>query len=219
MEQINANNENQTVVTEDEVSSNKEFMHEHQLKWYIVQTYTGYENKVAADILATAKSRGLDDEIVATSVPLENEFGADSSSGKSSADGKGKKISKSKAAAKTVKKFPGYTMVKMCMAHDATWALVHNITGVMNFVGVGNTPVPLSDEEVDRMGINDPEVRSNIVIDFKPGDAVQVTNASFAGFKGKVLSVDFDKLEVTVEIDMFSRPAQLVVSYRDIVRI
>ena len=196
--------------------------HEHDLRWYIVQTYTGYENKVAADIMAVAKSRGLEDEIVATSVPVSPEAAAKEAKGKKSeskdGDSKAKKASL-KSAARMAKKFPGYTMVKMCMAHDATWALVHNITGVINFLGVGNTPVPLSDEEVDRMGINDPEVRRNINIDFEPGDYVQITAESFTGFKGKVVSVDEDTLEVKVEIDMFGKPTQLTISYRDIVKI
>ena len=155
-----------------------------EIRWYVVHTYSGYENKVKADIERVAHQKGFDDLIVDVSIPVETVTEVK--------DGK-KKIHQRKI-------YPGYVMVKMHI-NDETWYLVRNTRGVTGFVGTGNVPVPLTDEEVVKMNIE----QLPIEIDIEVGDVVEVLTGAFGGMSGKVTEVDAANNEVTVEIHMFGK--------------
>ncbi|MBR4798954.1 MAG: transcription termination/antitermination protein NusG, partial [Clostridia bacterium] len=123
--------------------------------WYVIHTYTGYENKVAANIEKIVENRGLEKLILAVNIPVE------------------KVIEKSDKGDKEIERklFPSYVLVKMVM-NDETWHIIRNTTGVTGFVGPGSRPVPLTEEEVERMGV---EVRT-IEIQFAVGDSVRIVD-------------------------------------------
>ena len=132
---------------------NEEYTEE--ARWYVVHTYSGYENKVKANLEKMVENRNLQDQIIEVVVPMEEQIEIK--------DGKRKTTLK--------KVFPGYVLVKMYM-NDDSWYVVRNIRGVTGFVGPGAKPIPLSDEEIVNMGIEQLEV----VVDFEVGDTVKVTN-------------------------------------------
>ena len=121
-------------------------------KWYVVHTYSGYENKVKADIEKTIENRKLQDQILEVSVPVEESI----------------EVKNGVQKAVTRKLFPGYVLLNMIM-NDATWYVVRNTRGVTGFVGPGSKPVPLSDDEMKYLGIN----KETIVIDAEVGDMVE----------------------------------------------
>lgn len=157
---------------------------EPEINWYVVHTYSGYENKVKADIERVAQQKGLSDLIVDISIPVETVTEVK--------DGK-KKVHQRKI-------YPGYVMVKMHI-NDETWYLVRNTRGVTGFVGTGNVPVPLTNEEVVKMNIE----QLPIEIDIEVGDTVEVLTGAFGGMSGKVTAVDAPNNEVTVELHMFGK--------------
>ena len=128
-------------------------------KWYVVHTYSGYENKVKADIEKTIENRKLQDQILEVSVPVEESI----------------EVKNGVQKAVTRKLFPGYVLLNMIM-NDATWYVVRNTRGVTGFVGPGSKPVPLSDDEMKYLGIN----KETIVIDAEVGDMVEVTAGAWA---------------------------------------
>ena len=134
-------------------------------KWYVVHTYSGYENKVAGSIENAVENRKLHDLITEVSVPTEmvTEF----------KDNKKKEVER--------KVFPGYVLVKMIM-NDESWYVVRNIRGVTGFVGPGSKPVPLTDEEVQRLGVE----KNEIVVNFAVGDSVNIIDGYLSGFIGRV---------------------------------
>ena len=129
-------------------------------KWYVVHTYSGYENKVKADIEKTIENRKLQDQILEVSVPVEESI----------------EVKNGVQKAVTRKLFPGYVLLNMIM-NDATWYVVRNTRGVTGFVGPGSKPVPLSDDEMKYLGIN----KETIVIDAEVGDMVEVTAGAWEG--------------------------------------
>ena len=151
-----------------------------EIRWYVVHTFTGYENKVKGLLEKIIENRQLQDEIVEVTIPVEIRE-----------DGE-----------KTVeaKLMPGYVLVKMLM-NDANWHVVRNITGVTGFVGPGSKPVPLSDEEVARMGIEVTVVN----LDYEIGDPVKIIDGPLANYTGVVQSISDDKKSVTVLASMFGR--------------
>ena len=134
-------------------------------RWYVVHTSSGYENKVATNIEKIVENRGLHDLILAVNVPVE------------------KVIETTEKGEKEIERklFPSYVLVKMVM-NDETWHIIRNTTGVTGFVGPGSRPVPLTDEEVERMGV---EIRT-IEIKFAVGDSVLITDGPLSGFIGVV---------------------------------
>lgn len=154
------------------------------LHWYVVHTYSGYENKVKEDIENTARQMNLQDYIVEVKYPTEEveEF----------KDGKRRTISR--------KVYPGYVMVKM-FVNNETWYVVRNTRGVTGFVGSGNDPIPLTDEEVVAMGVE----RVPIEIDLEIGENVRVTSGPFENFIGTVESIDTDTQKVTLVVNMFGK--------------
>ena len=151
-----------------------------EIHWYVVHTYTGYENKVKASLEKLVENRNLSDVIVDIQIPVEKKVDGD------------KEIES--------KVFPSYVLVKMLM-NDANWHVVRNITGVTGFVGPGSKPVPLTDEEVARIGV---EVRV-ITLAYSVGDSIKIIAGPLTGFVGTVQAISDDKKKVTVLASMFGR--------------
>ena len=156
--------------------------------WYVVHTYSGYENKVATNIEKIVENRGLQDLILAVNVPVEKVI--------ETTDKGEKEIER--------KLFPSYVLVKMVM-NDETWHIIRNTTGVTGFVGPGSRPVPLTDEEVERMGV---EVRT-IEIKFAVGDSVKIIDGPLAGFIGLVDEISDDLKTVKVTASLFGRETKV----------
>ena len=159
--------------------------------WYVVHTYSGYENKVATNIEKIVENRGLHDLILAVNVPVEKVI--------ETTDKGEKEIER--------KLFPSYVLVKMVM-NDETWHIIRNTTGVTGFVGPGSRPVPLTDEEVERMGV---EVRT-IEIKYAVGDSVRINDGPLAGFTGIVEEISADLKTVKVTASMFGRETKVELS-------
>ena len=169
-----------------------------QAKWYVVQTYSGHENKVKVNIEKMVENRGMQDLILSIVVPTEDVV--------EMKDGQ-RKI-------KTRKMFPGYVIIKMVVTNE-TWYLVRNTQGVTGFVGHGSDPIPLSPDEVARMGIE----KVNINLDVKVGDTVRVINGPFESFMGEVLEINVDKQVLTVRISMFGRETPVELEFNQVDRI
>ena len=156
-----------------------------EARWYVVHTYSGYENKVASTLMTTVENRGLSDMIQDVKVPTEivTEIKDDGSS---------KEVER--------KLFPGYVFVKMVYT-DETWYVVRNIRGCTGFVGPSSKPVPLTEAEVYRMGV---ETRV-VEVSYKVGDQVRIIDGPLEDFVGIVDELDVDKNYVRVTISMFGR--------------
>lgn len=154
-------------------------------KWYVVQTYSGYENTVKATIERTVESRQLQDVIHAVSIPMETVT----------------EITES-GATKTVdrKVFPSYVLVKMVMTDDS-WYIIRNIRGVTGFVGSGGKPQPLSEDEVLSLGVE----KREIVVNYAVGDTVRIADGPLTSFSGVVDALDLEKNKVRVVVSMFGR--------------
>ena len=155
-------------------------------KWYVVHTYSGYENTVKATIEKTVESRGLHDQILAISIPLETVT----------------EITES-GVSKTYdrKVYPGYVLVKMVYSDD-TWHVIRNIRGVTGFVGSSsNDPTPLTEEEVYEMGVE----KREIVVNYAVGDTVRILDGPLSSFTGVVEDIQVDKNAVSVIVSMFGR--------------
>ena len=156
-------------------------------KWYVVHTYSGYENTVKATIEKTVESRSLQDQILAISIPMETVT----------------EITES-GVSKTYdrKVYPGYVLVKMVYSDD-TWHVIKNVRGVTGFVGsTGNEkPIPLTEDEVYEMGVE----KREIVVNYNVGDSVRILDGPFSSFTGTVETIEIDKNSVSVVVTMFGR--------------
>ncbi len=164
-------------------------------KWYVVHTYSGYENKVKANIEKTIENRKLQDQILEVSVPLQDVIEVK--------NGVKKKAQK--------KMFPGYVLLYMIM-NDDTWYVVRNTRGVTGFVGPGSKPVPLTEEEMESMGIQKDEV----IVDFEVGDTVTVVNGAWENMQGIIRTINNAKQTVTINIDIFGRETPVEISFTDV---
>ena len=153
-------------------------------KWYVVHTYSGYENTVAASIEKAVENRGLRDLIFEVSIPLETVT----------------EITDNGPKTVERKVFPGYVLVKMVLT-DETWHLVRNVRGVTGFVGSGNKAIPLSDEEIAALGVEKREV----VVNYQVGDNVKIINGALESFLCTVEEIDLDRSKVRVVVSMFGR--------------
>lgn len=153
-------------------------------RWYVVHTYSGYENKVKANIEKLVENRGMHDFVHEVVVPMEEQI----------------EIKEGKRKATLKKVFPGYVLVKMII-NDESWYLVRNTRGVTSFVGPGSKPVPLSDEEVVAMGVE--EVVSTV--DYEVGDSVRIASGPLESFIGTVEEILLEKKKVRVMVSMFGR--------------
>ena len=155
-------------------------------RWYVVHTYSGYENTVKATIEKTIESRGLHDQILAISIPLETVT----------------EITES-GVSKTYdrKVFPGYVLVKMVYSDD-TWHVIRSVRGVTGFVGTSsNDPIPLTEDEVYAMGVE----KKEIIVSYNVGDTVRILDGPLSSFTGTVESIEIDKNAVNVIVSMFGR--------------
>ncbi|MBS4803819.1 transcription termination/antitermination protein NusG [Clostridium sartagoforme] len=153
-------------------------------RWYVVHTYSGYENKVKANLEKTIENRNLQSLLQDIQVPMEEVV--------EEKDGK-QKIS-------LKKKFPGYVLVKMLMT-DESWYVVRNTRGVTGFVGPASKPVPLTDEEVESMGVQEAPVE----IDLEVGESVSVISGPLKGFVAIIQEINLEKRKLKGSIDMFGR--------------
>ena len=157
-----------------------------EARWYVVHTYSCYENKVAATIEKTIETRKLQDLIFAVSIPTETVLEVRENSQKEVE----RKI------------FPGYVLVKMIMTDDS-WHVVRNTRGVTGFVGPGSKPVALTDEEVAALGIDQKETK--VSLSYKVGDQVRVTDGPITNFVGIVDEINENENRVRVIVSMFGR--------------
>ena len=166
-----------------------------EAKWYVVHTYSGYENKVKANIEKTIENRHLEDQILEVRVPLEDV------------------VEVKNGVSKTVQKkmFPGYVLLNMIM-NDDTWYVVRNTRGVTGFVGPGSKPVPLTEAEMRPLGIQ----AKNVVVDFEVGDTVNVIGGIWKDTVGVVQSINESKQIVTINVELFGRETPVEISFAEI---
>lgn len=155
-----------------------------EAKWYVVHTYSGYENKVKANIEKVVENRSMQEAILDVVVPMEEQI----------------EIKDGKKKATLRKVFPGYVLVKMIMS-DESWYVVRNTRGVTGFVGPGSKPVPLTDEEVKTMGVEE----FAPIVDYEVGDNVRVISGPLENFIGIVEEINMEKKKVRVSVSMFGR--------------
>jgi transcriptional antiterminator NusG len=177
----------------NDVTANKD--EQETAKWYVVHTYSGYENKVKADLEKIVENREMKEYIQDIVVPLEEVIE--------------EKNGKRKITFKKI--FPGYVIVKMIMT-DQSWYVVRNTRGVTGFVGPTAKPVPLTDEEVIQMRLEGIET----VIDFNPGDNIRVIEGPFENFVGVINEVYKEKRKVRVHISIFGRETPVELDYEQI---
>ena len=166
-----------------------------EANWYVVHTYSGYENKVKANIDKTIENRHLEDQILEVRVPMEDVVEVK--------NGVKKQVSK--------KMFPGYVLIHMIM-NDDTWYVVRNTRGVTGFVGPGSKPVPLTEAEMKPLGIKKDEVS----VDFAEGDMVVVLSGAWKDTVGAVQKMDRQKGTVTLNLELFGRETPVEISFEEV---
>ena len=167
-------------------------------RWYVVHTYSGYENKVKTDLEKTVKNRELEDYFFDIVVPMEEQI----------------EIKDGKRKTNLKKVFPGYVLVKMIVTEE-TWYIVRNTRGVTGFVGSGTDPIPLTEEEIRQMGFEVPSVS----IDVSVGESVTIIDGSFKDFVGTVQEINKDKHKVKVLVSMFGRETPVEVDFSQITKV
>lgn len=167
-------------------------------KWYVVHTYSGYENKVKTDLEKTIKNRELEDYFAEIVVPMEEQV----------------EIKDGKRKVNLRKVFPGYVLVKMIVTEES-WYIVRNTRGVTSFVGAGTEPTPLTDEEIRNMGFESAPIN----IDYDVNDSVQIINGALEGFVGVVQDINKEKGKVKVLVSMFGRETPVDLEFAQVKRI
>lgn len=165
--------------------------------WYVVYTYSGYENKVKVTLEKLVENRGMQDKIQEIIIPMEEEIEI--------------KDGKQKTSIKKV--FPGYVLIKMIMTDEA-WYIVKNIKGVFNFVGVGEKPLPLTEKEMQTLGIED-----IMNLDFEVGDTVRIITEPFYNYTATIEEIFKDKKRVKVKVSMFGRETTVDLEFDQIQKI
>lgn len=163
--------------------------------WYVAHTYSGYENKVKANIEKTIENRHLEDQILEVRVPMQDVVELK--------NGTKKQVSK--------KLFPGYVLINMVM-NDDTWYVVRNTRGVTGFVGPGSKPVPLTEEEIETLGIQAEEIQ----VDYEEGDSIVVTGGAWKDTTGIILSINKQKQAVTINVELFGRETPVEISFAEV---
>ena len=166
-----------------------------EANWYVVHTYSGYENKVKANIEKTIENRGLHEEILEVRVPMEEVVEVKNGT---------KKVSQKKL-------FPGYVMINMVM-NDDTWYVVRNTRGVTGFVGPGSKPVPLTEAEMKPLGIN----TNQISVDFAEGDMIVVLAGAWTDTVGAVQKMDYQRGTATINVELFGRETPVEISFEEV---
>ena len=166
-----------------------------EANWYVVHTYSGYENKVKADIEKTIENRHLEEEILEVRIPMQDVVELK--------NGAKKQVQK--------KMFPGYVLINMVM-NDDTWYVVRNTRGVTGFVGPGSKPVPLTEAEMRPLGIKEEKV----VVDFKEGDTVTIIGGVWKDTVGVIQSMSESKQIVTINVELFGRETPVEISFAEV---
>lgn len=167
-------------------------------RWYVVHTYSGYENKVKTDLEKTIKNRELEEYFFDIIVPMEEQI----------------EIKDGKRKTNLKKVFPGYVLIKMIVTEES-WYIVRNTRGVTGFVGSGTDPIPLTDEEIRAMGFEDVPVN----IDYDINEQVQIMNGAFEGFVGTVQEINKEKNKVKVLVSMFGRETPVEVEFSQVQKV
>ena len=167
-----------------------------ETNWYVVHTYSGYENKVKANIEKTIENRHLEDQILEVRVPLEEVIEVK--------NGTKKQVQR--------KMFPGYVLLNMVM-NDDTWYVVRNTRGVTGFVGPGSKPVPLTEDEMMTLGV---KTNERINVDFEEGEMVNVIAGVWAGTAGEIKRIDETRQTVTINVDMFGRETPVELNFNEV---
>jgi len=171
-------------------------------RWYVLHTYSGYEENVARNLKQRIESLDMQEKIFNVLVPTEKKI----------------KIKNGKRKIVTEKIFPGYVLVEM-MVDDDSWYVVRNTPNVTGFVGSGTTPTPIDEEEVKslqkRMGVEEPE----FVIDVTMGEAVRITDGPFKNFEGKISEIDEKRGKVKVLVSMFGRETPVELDFLQVKKI
>jgi transcriptional antiterminator NusG len=183
------------VVQTDEPEVSEAEAKKSDAKWYVAHTYSGYENKVKADLDKTIANRGLEEQILEVRVPMQDV------------------VEVKNGARKTVQKkmFPGYVLVNMIM-NDDTWYVVRNTRGVTGFVGPGSKPVPLTEAEMKSLGIN----TRSVTDDFEVGDSVTVVAGIWKDTVGQVTKIDLGKQTTTIKVEMFGSDVPVEISFAEV---
>ncbi len=166
-----------------------------EAKWYVVHTYSGYENKVKANIDKTIENRHLEDQILEVRVPMQEVV----------------ELKNGIQKASQKKMFPGYVLIHMIM-NDDTWYVVRNTRGVTGFVGPGSKPVPLTDAEMAPLGIK----QDNVVVDFVEGESIRVVSGAWADTVGVIQSLNVQKQSLTINVELFGRETPVEISFADV---
>ena len=168
-------------------------------RWYVVHTYSGYENKVKKDLENTIKNRELEEYFFDIIVPMEEQI----------------EIKNGKTKTNIKKVFPGYVLVKMIVTEES-WYIVRNTRGVTGFVGSGTDPIPLTDEEIRSMGFED---SSEINVDYDVDEQVQIMNGAFEGYIGTVQEINKEKGKVKVLVSMFGRETPVELEFSQVQKV
>ena len=167
-----------------------------EAKWYVAHTYSGYENKVKADIEKTIVNRNLQDQILEVSIPVEQVV----------------EVKNGVKKASEHKLFPCYVLIHMIM-NDETWYVVRNTRGVTGFVGPGSKPVPLSEDEMLSMGIGE---KKHSVVDYDIGDEVVAISGAWRDTVGTISQINHQRQTVTIMVDMFGRETPVELGFTEV---
>ena len=170
-----------------------------EAKWYVVHTYSGYENKVKTNIEKAIETQHLEEQILDVRVPMVEVT--------ETKDGVKKQVSK--------KMYPGYVLIEMIM-NDETWYVVRNTRGVTGFVGPGSKPVPLSEAEVKAYLLGGSTEKVNVEVDFEVGDTLSVVDGTWKDTVGVVKSINTKKQTVTISVEMFGRETPVEIDFTDV---
>jgi transcription termination/antitermination protein NusG len=167
-------------------------------RWYVVHTYSGYENKVKANLEKTIENRGFQELILDVQVPMEEVIET--------------KNEKTKVVQR--KKFPGYVLVKMFMSDDS-WYVVRNTRGVTGFVGPGSKPIPLSDDEVESMGVTEQLVSINVEV----GENIRIVSGPLENFVAQIQDINNEKRKIKALVNMFGRETPVELDFNQVEKI
>ena len=165
-----------------------------EARWYVVHTYSGYENKVKANIDKAIENRHLEEQILEVRVPMQEVV----------------ELKNGQQKASQKKLFPGYVMIHMIM-NDDTWYVVRNTRGVTGFVGPGSKPVPLEEEEMNNLGI-----KEEVIVDLKVGDTVTVISGAWEGTIGAIQSLNMQKQSLKINVELFGRETAVELSFAEV---
>ena len=171
---------------------------ENMPRWYVVHTYSGYENKVKTDLEKTIKNRELEEFFFDIIVPMEEQI----------------EIKDGQRKTNLKKVFPGYVLIKMIVT-EKTWYIVRNTRGVTGFVGSGTDPIPLTDEEIRKMGFE----QMTVNVDYTVNDSVRIMNGPFTDYTGTVTEINKEKHKVKVLVSMFGRETPVELEFSQVQKV